>query len=165
MKLQSPTIAVLHKVDGVYAASTFKFDGFVDRKRVKREIIKAFRRGGEVVSPQYIEASITASLKGATRKQKAVVGATLLDAVLSTEKRMNDTPLVSIHDAEEAHADDTGYPRITGTSDGQHPAPLVGEALDKAVAGFEQQAKDNYEVSKEIQERDANAKKAKKQRG
>lgn len=154
MKLQSPTIYVLHKMNGQWANSAFSFTGNVDRRRVKREIIRAFRRGGEVVHPSYIDASIDASLrKEQSTHDKILLGRKLVESV------------EDIYAAEKAYADDTGYPRVTGTSAGQHPAPLVGDALDKAVAGFAQQAKDNYEVSKEIQERDAAAKKNKNNGG
>jgi hypothetical protein len=88
LKLNSPTIYVLHKVNGQYAKSSFSFDGLVDRRRVKREIIRAFKRGGEVVSPLYVEASIDTSLK--------LVGA-----------RADTIVLDDISLAEEAHANET----------------------------------------------------------
>lgn len=72
MKLDSPTIYVLHKVDGVLAKSAFNFDGKVDRRRIKREIIKAFRRGGESVNPTFIDACIEASLRAAERTTVAM---------------------------------------------------------------------------------------------
>lgn len=99
MKLQSPIIYVLHKVQGKWARSAFQFDGLVDRKRVKREIIRAFKRGGEVVNPQYVEASIQASLNAASRKQQGLLGEKVLSAALDAEKRMED-----IYEAEHASA-------------------------------------------------------------
>ena len=58
-------------------------------KRVKREILRSFKRGGEVVHPQYIDASIKASLEAATRRQKALLG----EAALDKEKQMEDIRL------------------------------------------------------------------------
>lgn len=101
MKLQDPTIYVLHKVGGKWARSAFAFTGSVDRKRVKREIIKAFKRGGEVVSPQYIEASIAASLDAASRKQKSLLGEKVLTAALDAEQQMD------IREAERFVASET----------------------------------------------------------
>ncbi|QWY83421.1 hypothetical protein [Rhizobium phage RHph_X3_9] len=64
MKLKDPTIYVLHKDElGRWCKSAFAFTGEVDKRRVKREILKRFRKGGQTVSPAYIEASIEASLK------------------------------------------------------------------------------------------------------
>lgn len=62
MKVLDPTIYVPHKVDGQWANSAFQFTGFVDTRRIKREIIKAFKNGGEKVSVQYIQACINKSL-------------------------------------------------------------------------------------------------------
>lgn len=62
MKLLNPIIYVPHKVGDEWAKSVFTFDGLVDNRRVKREIIRAFQRGGEKVSPQYIDACIKSSL-------------------------------------------------------------------------------------------------------
>jgi hypothetical protein len=89
---------VLHKVDGDWANTAFSFTGDVDRKRVKREILRAFKRGGQVVHPSYIEASIQTSLDAATRHHKALLGQAVLNAALDTEKRMEDISL-----AERAH--------------------------------------------------------------
>lgn len=95
MKLKSPTIYVLHKVRGEWANSAFSFTGSVDRRRVKREIIRAFRRGGEIVNPAYVDASIDASL----RKQQSLHDKQLLGRKL----------LTCITDAEEASAATTPY--------------------------------------------------------
>lgn len=62
MKLINPVIYVPHKVGEDWAKSTFSFDGLVDRRRVRREIIRAFKRGGEQVSTKYVDACINASL-------------------------------------------------------------------------------------------------------
>lgn len=102
MKLHSPTIYVLHKVEGQWANSRFAFDGDVDIKRVKREILRQFKKAGEVVHPAYIDASIRASLNAATRNQKSMLGEKVLNAALDAEKRMMD-----IHQAEWAHANET----------------------------------------------------------
>lgn len=91
MKLQDPTIYVLHRVgrDAAkqWAKSAFAFTGLVDRRRVKREIIKAFRRGGEIVNPAYIEASIDASLKAVqtNRKNKQLLGTKLLASITDAD--------------------------------------------------------------------------------
>ena len=106
MKLQDPTIYVLHKVSGVWCNSAFNFTGLVDVKRVKREILRSFKRGGEVVHPQYIDASIRASLEAATRRQKALLGEAVLTAALDTEKQMEDISL-----AERAAAEQRQYYR------------------------------------------------------
>lgn len=135
MKLDSPTIYVLHKVDGVLAKSAFSFTGMVDKRRIKREIAKAFRRGGETVNPVFLDACIDASLRAAEASR----------IVVSSEP-------VSIQDAEDAQLADRA-----AAEQRQH---LKDEALERAIAGFEQQAKENYEVSKEIQERDARKTKA-----
>lgn len=103
MKLQDPTIYVLHKVEDKWARTAFSFTGSVDRKRVKREIIKAFRRGGAVVHPTYIEASIDQSLKAASNKQKALLGTKVLSAALDTEQQMD------IHQAEYSNANETAH--------------------------------------------------------
>ncbi|QXP44073.1 PIN-like domain superfamily protein [Stappia phage SI01] len=58
MKLINPTIRVPHKVDGKWAYSTFTFEGAVDKRRIKREIIRAFLRGGEQVDTRYIDECI-----------------------------------------------------------------------------------------------------------
>lgn len=62
MKLNSPTIYVPHKIGTDWAKSTFSFDGTVDRRRVRREIVRSFKRGGERVSTQYVDACINSSL-------------------------------------------------------------------------------------------------------
>lgn len=62
MKVVSPIIYVPHKVDGEWANSAFQFDGLVDTRRIKREIIKSFKNGGERVSAKYIQACINKSL-------------------------------------------------------------------------------------------------------
>lgn len=67
MKLRDPIIIIPHKVEGQFARSTFTFTGLVDKRRVRREIIKRFRTAGEVVSPVYINACIDASLRFAHR--------------------------------------------------------------------------------------------------
>ncbi|QXV74286.1 hypothetical protein [Rhizobium phage RHEph15] len=83
---------MLHKVGGKYAKSSFSFDGLVDRRRVKREIIKAFKRGGETVSPLYIDASIDVSLK-------------LTE--YTADQYVHPVQLADIATAEEAHASET----------------------------------------------------------
>lgn len=62
MKLLNPTIYVPHKVGEDWAKSAFQFEGLVDKRRIKRMIIQAFKNGGERVSPRYIEACIQQSL-------------------------------------------------------------------------------------------------------
>lgn len=62
MKLLNPTIYVPHKVGEDWAKSAFSFTGLVDKRRIKREIMKAFKLGGERVSPKYIDACILQSI-------------------------------------------------------------------------------------------------------
>ena len=62
MKLLNPTIYVPHKVGEDWAKSVFNFEGLVDQRRVRREIIRAFRRGGQKVSGLYIDTCIKHSL-------------------------------------------------------------------------------------------------------
>lgn len=62
MKLLDPTIYVPHKIGADWARSAFQFTGLVDRRRVRREILRAFQRGGQTVKPAYIDACINASL-------------------------------------------------------------------------------------------------------
>jgi hypothetical protein len=99
LKLNSPTIYVLHKVKGQWAQSAFNFDGLVDRRRVKREIIKSYRRAGEVVAPAYIEASIEASLRRHNAHSKNVLLGTKV--------------LACINDAVEAHEQDANAYKTT----------------------------------------------------
>lgn len=88
VKLHSPIIYVLHKDGEQWATSTFTFDGTVDIKRVKREILRQFKKAGEVVHPAYIDAAIQASLKAAART-------------------VEQQPLADISLAEEVHANET----------------------------------------------------------
>lgn len=85
MKLDSPTIYVLHKVDGKLAKSAFNFTGRVDRRRVKREIIKAFRRGGEIVNPLFIDECINASLRVSGVEGRQVIQQVALASITDAE--------------------------------------------------------------------------------
>ncbi|QOE32147.1 hypothetical protein CPT_Paso_030 [Rhizobium phage Paso] len=170
MKLDSPTIYVLHKVEGKWANSAFQFTGLVDRRRVKREIIRSFRRGGEIVHPSYIDASIDASLRkpqGLAGKQ--MLGRKLLTAITDADETavdyqawnastsLDSMKLSEVHDPAPASIDtlDNRERARKEYWERHPPTQLSGEELARAEAGFAQQAKDNYEVSKEIQERDA----------
>ncbi len=182
MKLDSPTIYVLHKVGGQWANSAFQFTGRVDRRRVKREIIKSFRRGGEIVNPAYIDASIDASLRKAQNtRDKQLLGTKLLACITDADEAAREADLQVVQ--ARTMLDDPGLseyhndgPASIDTVDNRErarkeywerhpPTQLSGEELARAEAGFAQQAKDNYEVSKEIQERDAAAKKNKNNGG
>lgn len=133
MKLDSPTIYCLHRVDGVWAKTAFNFEGNVDRRRVKREIIKSFKRGGEVINPLYVDACIDASLKAASRRQKGMLGERVLSAAIASAENMEK---VSIEDAEREHANgsEASYTDVIDSTIDEGTCKVV--ARDTVTTGY-----------------------------